>query len=319
MIFGMPTSLFPVLALDVFGTGAAGFGLLAAAPAAGAFLGALFSGWVKSVHRTGRAILVAVTGLGPGHHGLRAGDGLVPARARLPRHRRRGRRLLRGLPLHPRPARDAGQPARPGHVDPHPGRDERATPGRYRGGGGGCPSRRRSSRSCQAGSCASSVSASWPGGSPSSLHHVDPGRATNRLRSTWARPRRRLVSRPQRNRSRRIDPNGPMPDGTKVIVHPPSFSSGSPIQRVFHLKRLRGSSARPCLSRSCCHSPRFRPLRRAVRPCPRAFVTRRSSPGSTTRCRSPSRPMARSSWPKRAARPPLLEPDRTRPRPSSPT
>ena len=60
MIFGMPTSLFPVLALDVFGTGAAGFGLLAAAPAAGAFLGALFSGWVKSVHRTGRAILVAV-------------------------------------------------------------------------------------------------------------------------------------------------------------------------------------------------------------------------------------------------------------------
>ena len=39
MIFGMPTSLFPVLALDVFKTGAAGFGLLAAAPAAGAFLG----------------------------------------------------------------------------------------------------------------------------------------------------------------------------------------------------------------------------------------------------------------------------------------
>src|SRR5258708_28961674 len=42
MIFGMPTSLFPVLALDVFGTGPAGFGLLAAAPAVGAFLGALF-------------------------------------------------------------------------------------------------------------------------------------------------------------------------------------------------------------------------------------------------------------------------------------
>jgi MFS family permease len=60
MIFGMPTSLFPVLALDVFGTGPAGFGLLAAAPAAGAFLGALFSGWVKSVRRTGRAIIAAV-------------------------------------------------------------------------------------------------------------------------------------------------------------------------------------------------------------------------------------------------------------------
>jgi predicted MFS family arabinose efflux permease len=60
MIFGMPTSLFPVLALDVFQTGPAGFGLLAAAPAAGAFLGALFSGWVSSVRRTGRAILAAV-------------------------------------------------------------------------------------------------------------------------------------------------------------------------------------------------------------------------------------------------------------------
>jgi MFS family permease len=64
MIFGMPTSLFPVLALDVFQTGAAGFGLMAAAPAAGAFLGALFSGWVKTVRRTGRAILLAVAAWG---------------------------------------------------------------------------------------------------------------------------------------------------------------------------------------------------------------------------------------------------------------
>jgi MFS family permease len=64
MIFGMPTSLFPVLALEVFNTGPAGLGLLAAAPAAGAFLGALFSGWVSSVHRTGRAILIAVAGWG---------------------------------------------------------------------------------------------------------------------------------------------------------------------------------------------------------------------------------------------------------------
>ena len=60
MIFGMPTSLFPVLALDVFETGPAGFGLMAAAPAAGALVGAVFSGWVKSVQRTGRAILAAV-------------------------------------------------------------------------------------------------------------------------------------------------------------------------------------------------------------------------------------------------------------------
>jgi len=64
MIFGMPTSLFPVLALDVFRTGPAGFGLLAAAPAVGAFLGALLSGWVSAVTRTGRAVVAAVVGWG---------------------------------------------------------------------------------------------------------------------------------------------------------------------------------------------------------------------------------------------------------------
>ena len=64
MVFGMPTSLFPVLALDVFQTGPAGFGLLAAAPAVGSFLGALLSGWVSSVRRIGLAIVVAVIGWG---------------------------------------------------------------------------------------------------------------------------------------------------------------------------------------------------------------------------------------------------------------
>lgn len=64
MIFGMPTSLFPVLALDVFKTGPAGFGLLAAAPAVGSFLGALLSGWMSSVRRIGRAIVLAVFGWG---------------------------------------------------------------------------------------------------------------------------------------------------------------------------------------------------------------------------------------------------------------
>ena len=60
MIFGMPTSLFPALALDVFKVGPGGLGLMAAAPAIGAFLGALLSGWVKSVRRDGRAVIVAV-------------------------------------------------------------------------------------------------------------------------------------------------------------------------------------------------------------------------------------------------------------------
>jgi len=60
MIFGMPTSLFPALALDVFKVGPGGLGLLAAAPAVGAFLGALLSGWVSAVRRTGRAVIIAV-------------------------------------------------------------------------------------------------------------------------------------------------------------------------------------------------------------------------------------------------------------------
>jgi MFS family permease len=60
MIFGMPTSLFPILALEVFRVGPAGLGLLAAAPAIGAFLGALLSGWVSVVRRVGRAVVLAV-------------------------------------------------------------------------------------------------------------------------------------------------------------------------------------------------------------------------------------------------------------------
>ncbi len=60
MIFGMPTSLFPALALDVFHTGPAGLGLLAAAPSVGALLGALLSGWVSIVRRVGIAVIAAV-------------------------------------------------------------------------------------------------------------------------------------------------------------------------------------------------------------------------------------------------------------------
>ncbi|MFL5727523.1 MAG: MFS transporter [Chloroflexota bacterium] len=60
MVFGMPTSLFPALALDVFKVGPQGLGLLAAAPAVGAFLGALLSGWVSAVRRVGFAVIVAV-------------------------------------------------------------------------------------------------------------------------------------------------------------------------------------------------------------------------------------------------------------------
>jgi hypothetical protein len=60
MVFGMPTALFPALALDVFHAGPAGLGLLAAAPSVGALLGALLSGWVSRVQRVGLAVVVAV-------------------------------------------------------------------------------------------------------------------------------------------------------------------------------------------------------------------------------------------------------------------
>jgi MFS family permease len=71
MIFGMPRALFPVLALTVFHVGPQGLGLLYAAPAVGAVVGALTAGWVSRVERQGVAVIwavilwgVAVTGFG---------------------------------------------------------------------------------------------------------------------------------------------------------------------------------------------------------------------------------------------------------------
>ncbi len=64
MIFGMPTALFPALALDVFRTGPVGVGLLNAAPAVGAFIAVALSGLVTRIRRIGRGIIVAVLGWG---------------------------------------------------------------------------------------------------------------------------------------------------------------------------------------------------------------------------------------------------------------
>ena len=83
MIFGMPTALFPALALTVFGLGPGALGLLYAAPAAGALVGSLFSGWVRRVSRQGMAVFVAIGVWGAAI----AGFGLA------------GRTLWIGLPL----------------------------------------------------------------------------------------------------------------------------------------------------------------------------------------------------------------------------
>ena len=60
MVFGMPRALFPALALGRFHGGPGSAGLLYAAPAIGAFLGALFSGWAGRVRRQGLAVLIAI-------------------------------------------------------------------------------------------------------------------------------------------------------------------------------------------------------------------------------------------------------------------
>jgi len=83
MIFGMPSALFPALALSVLGIGATGLGLLYAAPATGALVGSLVSGWIRRVRRQGMAVVIAIAVWG----GAIAGFGLA------------GRAVWLGLPL----------------------------------------------------------------------------------------------------------------------------------------------------------------------------------------------------------------------------
>ena len=61
MVFAMPYSLFPQLGEEVFGGGPAVVGLLYTAPAVGAFVGALASGWTGRVRRTGWVLIGAVS------------------------------------------------------------------------------------------------------------------------------------------------------------------------------------------------------------------------------------------------------------------
>lgn len=59
MVFGMPTALFPAIALS-FG-GAEVLGLLYSAPAVGALLISFFSGWTANVRQQGKAIAISAT------------------------------------------------------------------------------------------------------------------------------------------------------------------------------------------------------------------------------------------------------------------
>lgn len=64
MTFGMPRALFPVLAVGVYGAGAAGTGLLFAAVAAGSTVAALTTGWLVRARFLGRITLAAVAAWG---------------------------------------------------------------------------------------------------------------------------------------------------------------------------------------------------------------------------------------------------------------
>ncbi len=72
MTFGMPRALFPVLAVSVYGAGAAGTGLLFSSVSAGALVAVLLTGWVQHARRLGVIVLwaVAVWGLGIAAAGL---------------------------------------------------------------------------------------------------------------------------------------------------------------------------------------------------------------------------------------------------------
>lgn len=60
MVLAHPRALFPAIAVLWYGGDAKTVGLLAAAPAVGALLGGLFSGWQGRIRRHGLAILLAV-------------------------------------------------------------------------------------------------------------------------------------------------------------------------------------------------------------------------------------------------------------------
>ncbi|HUF58623.1 MAG TPA: MFS transporter [Actinomycetota bacterium] len=64
MVFGLPRALFPFLIVEQFERTPEAIGLLFAAPAVGALLGALTSGWTGRIRRQGLAVILSVAGWG---------------------------------------------------------------------------------------------------------------------------------------------------------------------------------------------------------------------------------------------------------------
>jgi MFS family permease len=83
MVFGMPTALFPALALHRFGGNAATVGYLYSAPYAGALVGSLFSGWTSHVRRQGLGVTIAACAWGVAIAGFGLTTTLWPALALL--------------------------------------------------------------------------------------------------------------------------------------------------------------------------------------------------------------------------------------------
>ncbi len=119
MIFGMPRSLFPILAVTQFHAGAEAVGLLFSAVSVGALVGALSSGWVHRVPPPGDRDHRGRGPVGVRDCRIRSRGGPIDPGVLVPcRGGRRGRRLG-GVPIDDPSGHRAGRPARPSLGHPH--------------------------------------------------------------------------------------------------------------------------------------------------------------------------------------------------------
>jgi len=79
MVFGMPSALFPAIALHRLHGGATTVGYLYAAPYAGALVGSLASGWTSHVRRQGLAVTIFACAWGAAIAGFGFANSLWPA------------------------------------------------------------------------------------------------------------------------------------------------------------------------------------------------------------------------------------------------